>query len=580
MTVPVPQTPDALPAPPAAPVSPAPARCVVGFTCEDHAAVIVGQAVDSARTDENASESSRRWHLLPVGIERWLFPSSFVVAFVVLFVGSWRPALSFDESATVVVVRRSMSQVMRVASFDSALEPYYVVMKLWSYVSTSVLWLRLPSVIAVAAAIAIVVVVIRVLLDLPTALLTGVALLAMPLISRWGQDARPYAFTLLAVVIATAFYLRFSQHGRIWDGVGMGLFLAAAGLMHSYSLTIVAAWFVAALIAPVGKRDRSMLRICVPSAISITILSPYLWFVAQHAKGQPNVAAVSFGSILDTALQTPAGQLNTLTKLFVAILVGLVLIGFVVGWRAGPNGKMVTVLAACWLIVPPMVLITFQLITNSPALVVRYWALCLPGLAILTAIGLRALSRKSWIAAIGCLIVLVLLGVPTQLAFRGVDGHSGAQYAALPRLLSQQSVDSLPIWIGPWWRSLEAVAPGVVAVRAPLVEDPAASGRIHPLILGTDTLTFQQLVTQSPGLIAYPGLVRQVGIPAARQFADFVSFAPVAKVFSQPWVRCNYYGNGLAVFAQPDRTSQLAPAPQMAAQIMNAAPGHVTCVTG
>ncbi len=202
----------------------------------------------------------------------------------------------------------------------------------------------------------------------------------------------------------------------------------------------------------------------------------------------------------------------------------LAVLGAVIGWRSDTDSRALIVLGLCWLVIPPALLTLLQVTTDSPGLVVRYWAFCLPALALLAAIGLRGISSKSWIAAGVCLAVIVALGAPRQLAIRTVNGHRGAQYAGLSQLLSVSSLESLPIWIGSSgrWRSLEAQQAGITARRAPLIIDPAPSGSMTPLIAGPDTPAFSKLVAQSPGIIAYPDILRQVGIPSANAFLTYL----------------------------------------------------------
>ena len=538
---------------------------------------------DPATASETSSTSPARWHLFPRGIERWLFPATFFVSWCVLFVGSWGPAISVDEAATVVVARRSLAEVLRTVHFDSALEPYYIAMKLWSSVSLSPVWLRLPSVLAMAAAIGVLVIFVRKLIDLPTAIFVGLVMLAIPAISRYGEDARPYAFAILGIVVATAFSWRYVRGGQIWDAVGTVVFLLFAALMHEFSLIIIGAWIVAALIAPVAPtRKSALVRTCVPSAITVVLMTPYLWIVAQTANGDPNPLPVSLGNIYLAGWDTvSASHRNGWAIALAAVLGMLALLGLVAGWRRDSNSRRLAVLAASWLIVPPLVLIAATAVADIPGIVPRYWTLWLPGLAILAAIGVAALWRISWIPAIASVVVIVLLGLPTQIFIRSYDGRYGAAAVNLPRVLSQPSLVGLPLWVSTFrWRSIAAIDPQFLIDRAPLVQDPAPSGRIHPEISEPGSADFAKVVAQSPALIVYPSWLEVSGIPKTSDFTTHRSFAPTAAIFSQPWVRCSYFGRPLAVLAQPSRTAQLAPATVMAAQIVSASGGHAECVVG
>ena len=78
----------------------------------------------------------------------------------------------------------------------------------------------------------------------------------------------------------------------------------------------------------------------------------------------------------------------------------------------------VTSLCLPWLILPPAILLIGSLIT--PLYTLRYVLLCLPAIALLVG---AALASLGWVAGTAGLVVLAVLGAPTQLQFRDRDGH-------------------------------------------------------------------------------------------------------------------------------------------------------------
>ena len=107
-----------------------------------------------------------------------------------------------------MVARRPLAQVLQTAVFDPALLPYYLLANVLALPSTSEWWLRLPSVLAMAAAV----VASRPCWPpggRPAARAPrGGAMLVLPAVSRYGQDARPYAFSVLLVVASDALLVR------------------------------------------------------------------------------------------------------------------------------------------------------------------------------------------------------------------------------------------------------------------------------------------------------------------------------------------------------------------------------------
>ena len=81
----------------------------------------------------------------------WLVAALFVVAVGVFAVGVWRPAFWVDEYLTQSAIARPWPDLMQwIVSKDPGPGPYYLAMKIWSAVSTTPGWMRLPSVFAAA----------------------------------------------------------------------------------------------------------------------------------------------------------------------------------------------------------------------------------------------------------------------------------------------------------------------------------------------------------------------------------------------------------------------------------------------
>jgi len=75
-----------------------------------------------------------------------------VMMLVIGLIGADRAVLSWDEVATADVARRSAAQIWHLShTVDGVFAPYYLAMHLWtSVVGTTVLDLRLPSIMALA----------------------------------------------------------------------------------------------------------------------------------------------------------------------------------------------------------------------------------------------------------------------------------------------------------------------------------------------------------------------------------------------------------------------------------------------
>jgi hypothetical protein len=228
------------------------------------------------------------------------------------------------------------------------------------------------------------------------------------------------------------------------------------------------------------------------------------------------------------------------------LVLALVLVGWVLGWRRGGAERTGVVLSAAWLILPPASLCLLQLGTGAPGLVTRYWMFCLPAIALASAPALAAAQRSHRGLAAAILAVVVAAGLPTQLALRSPDGHAGHGWRQLPGLLTDGELADTAILVeGPHVRALLANHP-VLAERMPLVRPPGPSGRILPRIESVDSTSFRAMAVQYDRVVVLQTLPRpSPTIPTARIFADF---RRELLWYDNPAVLCSYFGYPLGVF--------------------------------
>ncbi len=357
-----------------------------------------------------------------LAVPAWWPVATFVVALAVFSVGVNRPAFWVDEYLTQLAVAQPWSALgQHVVSSDPGPGPYYLVMKIWSTASTAPGWLRLPSVLAAASAVVLVAVLVRRMADAVTGLLAAAVLLILPNVSRYAQENRPYAFALLFCVLAVTlwqFSLERDSAGKVrslrWS-VGFGLAVAAMGLAHLYTLTLLPALVIAAAVAPPADRRRRCLQTIVPAGSAVLAISPHIYLNLAHPTGSPTDPALSAGSV--------AAVIGATMPVALAAALGvLALVGLAVGFRR-PRLRSAVILASVWVCVPLALLVLAKVSVDLPVTRVRYLLFVMPGVAILAALGLRHLARLAAPITIFLLVLLALIGLPRQLAIRQVDGH-------------------------------------------------------------------------------------------------------------------------------------------------------------
>ncbi|HEX7133991.1 MAG TPA: glycosyltransferase family 39 protein [Iamia sp.] len=104
--------------------------------------------------------------------------------------------LWLDEAYTLGAVHQLKSSVPETSWTMSG---YYAVLRVWFWVSESVWWMRLPSVVAALGALAVTVVVARRLAGAREACLAGILLALSPMWLTYAQEARSYGFVMLLV---------------------------------------------------------------------------------------------------------------------------------------------------------------------------------------------------------------------------------------------------------------------------------------------------------------------------------------------------------------------------------------------
>lgn len=350
----------------------------------------------------------RRWQLVrqrarPLAIRYyWAWP-----ALAMLVIGAFRitrAALWADELATWGAVRTGWGNLFRMAGdVDAVVTPYYVLLKVWtSVVGTSTLALRLPSLACMVAAAALVTAIGERLGSRRAGVAAGLLFAVVPSMSRYGQEARPYAAAILGVTAATFLLLRALPEPTPGRWAAYSVAVAATGLMHLVALLVLAAHLVAVVN---GYRRSSLPRWLLAAGLGVLPALPLAWL------GHREIAAIDYIARSDwhSLLQSPG-------VIFGSWLAGGALMGLAV---PAITTRYPALLLAGWALLPVALLwcIGFVVIVWWP----RYLLFVVPGWALLA--GLALWRSTAWRIAISVGLVAVI-GAPDQLVIRTEDGHN------------------------------------------------------------------------------------------------------------------------------------------------------------
>ena len=368
-----------------------------------------------------------------------------IPALAEVVVGGYRiggASLWRDEAATIGGSQRPLTAILAMLPNQDAVHgPYYVLMHaVIAAGGISATTLRLPSLLAMSVAVGLTAALGRRLAQasgLPGAravgLLAGLALIAVPLTTRYAQEARPYALTTLFAVLATYALVRAAPRPAWPWWVLYAAALTLAGLFSLLTILIVAAhaaslWWARSQAGGGVFTPRIMRRWLAACLAAAILLAPVAYLSAGQS-AQLNWVRRPDLSTAATLLRDFAGA----TPL-IPVVAALALLGCVAANGIRHRGVITLAgIALPWLVLPPVVLIAVSF--AHPVYVERYVLFCLPPLALLTSAGLvwlatltrRALSGRD----LGPRLADLLAAVPSAVLVLVIGGAVVGQQRAI-----------------------------------------------------------------------------------------------------------------------------------------------------
>lgn len=179
----------------------------------------------------------------------FLVPTALAFALILRGIGDrelWR-----DEHATWWAATLSIHDLsLLIRSIDVVFTPYYVLMHLWIAVAgDSPTAMRIPGAVAMAASAGLLALLGRRLFTTQTGLLAGLAFAVVPVTTRYGQEIRPYAFAVAAVLLSTLLLARALDKPSFKVWVAYTLSVPMIGWSHLASMAVLGAHLAMILIA-------------------------------------------------------------------------------------------------------------------------------------------------------------------------------------------------------------------------------------------------------------------------------------------------------------------------------------------
>ena len=177
------------------------------------------------------------------GLVQWIRESwyALVPGLTTLLLGTWgiaNASLWLDERFTLSAIENGLAS----HTWEAPLLPYYALMAGWTGAGSIVNdgWLRALSVLAAAVGSVAVAITARRLLTVKAGLAAGMIYCLAPGVSRYAQEARPYALAAALVAVATLLLVDGVLGGkRPW--IGYALALSSAAVLLPVSLAVIPA---------------------------------------------------------------------------------------------------------------------------------------------------------------------------------------------------------------------------------------------------------------------------------------------------------------------------------------------------
>ena len=312
-------------------------------------------------------------------VSTWItvVPAALTLVLGGIFLG--RGSMWTDEAATWFSSIQPVSDFVRNSTHvDVVFLPYYLFMHFWLGVSQSLWWMRLPSLLAGTATVEALVLLARHWLPLGWSVLAGLLLALNPLFTEWSMQARPYAAATLFAVLSTAALVNAIDRGGTLRWVRYGLASLCLLLLHLMAVFVLAAQLVGVAVA----RRRSAWRGIVSTLACVAVaVSPLAAVAAGETRQISWIPPATPRTFLHALADVSGGRAEALAL----VICGIIVAAIIVSAAPGSERALSSALCLAWGTVPVLLLILVSFL--HPLYVARYAVVCLPGVALIEAMG-------------------------------------------------------------------------------------------------------------------------------------------------------------------------------------------------
>lgn len=324
-----------------------------------------------------------------------------------------RPELWRDELRSWSAASRSLGQIVQLlGNTDAAAGLYYLALHFWMQIfGDSGRSMRLLSAVAMTGAAIIVSLIAQRLFDRRTAIAAGMIFAVIPSVSRYAQEVRPYALTMLLATAATLLLLRLIERPSYGRLLAYAITLTGLALTQIVAMPLLLAHAVGIALWR-GADKRLVWKWGGAVVLGLLLAAPVVMLSTTQYANQ-------VGSLPDATV----GELTRLPgRLFASYLVAGALVMLAI-FAFGSRLRS-AVFAAAWAVLPiGGIWIASNL--GQSYWMTRYMLFTLPGFALLAAAAVMTLRLRTAVLAVA---LIAALGVQDQRAIRWEGAHDQWNY--------------------------------------------------------------------------------------------------------------------------------------------------------
>ncbi len=313
----------------------------------------------------------------------------------------------FDEAVSVSIAERSLGEMAEVLTkTEASMAMYYVLLHGWLSIGSDEPWVRALSALFAVATVPTTALLALRLFGPAVAVIAGSLLALNEFLHFYAEEARSYALALFLITVASWFFVSVVEGKSRRSLVAYAVVGTAAVYANLFTSLILGSHLVSLVFLRPAKP--ALYRVAAAQLV-IGVLSVVPAALLLSAGFDASwVPDLSYTLLQFTVTEMTGNRWLALLLALLVLVAGVhawsVLRGRQRGYESWRRAFVVT-----WLVLPPLLLLVVSVV--EPLFVPRYLIGCLPALALVAALGLDWIRRRSPLLAAGVAAAIALFSL-------------------------------------------------------------------------------------------------------------------------------------------------------------------------